>query len=99
MTGMVNTFQSMMEQRGFGKTILKKGKISFKDTTGIKDTVRKKAGVVLHETNKIMGEAELERFIMYFERVTRNSLGVLPGVADVVVELGDGHRICGIKVR
>ncbi|MBE9541742.1 MAG: hypothetical protein IMF01_05440, partial [Proteobacteria bacterium] len=56
-TGMVNTFQSMMEQRGFGKTILKKGKISFKDTTGITDTVRKKAGVVLHETNKIMGEA------------------------------------------
>jgi hypothetical protein len=56
-TGMVNTFQSMMEQRGFGKTVLKKGKISFKDTTGITDTVRKKAGVVLHETNKIMGEA------------------------------------------
>ncbi|MCK4792417.1 MAG: hypothetical protein KAV87_52290, partial [Desulfobacteraceae bacterium] len=56
-TGMINTFQSMMEQRGFGKTVLKKGKISFKDTTGITDTVRKKAGVVLHETNKIMGEA------------------------------------------
>ena len=56
-TGMINTFQSMMEQRGFGKTILKKGKISFKDTTGITDTVRKKAGHVLHETNRIMGDA------------------------------------------
>lgn len=57
-TGMVNTFQSMMEQRGFGKTILKKGKISFKDTTGITNTVRTKAGKVLHETQRIMGNAE-----------------------------------------
>lgn len=57
-TGMVNTFQSMMEQRGFGKTVLKKGKISFKDTTGITNTVRIKAGKVLHETQKIMGGAE-----------------------------------------
>ena len=52
-----------------------------------------------NKQHKIMGEAELERFIMYFERVTRNSLDVLPDVADVVVELGNGHRICGIKVR
>ena len=56
-TGMINTFQSMMEQRGIGKTVLKKGKISFKDTTGITETVRAKAGNVLHKTNKIMGEA------------------------------------------
>ena len=56
-TGMINTFQSMLEQRGFGKTILKKGKISFKDTTGITETVRTKAGQVLNETQKIMGRA------------------------------------------
>jgi len=55
--GMINTLQSMFEQRGFGKTVLNKGNISFKDTIGITETIRTKAGHVLNETQKIMGGA------------------------------------------
>jgi len=49
--------------------------------------------------HKIMSEAELERFIMHFERITRNTLRCLPAEADVVLELGDRHQISGIKIR
>lgn len=39
----------------------------------------------------VMGDAELRRFVMLFERLTRHALRVLPERADVWIALGEDH--------
>ena len=43
--------------------------------------------------NKIMSDAELNRFIMHYERISRHSLSEMPGRADIVLQLGENHQI------
>ena len=48
---------------------------------------------------RIMSEAELQRFIMHYERITRHSLEEMPERADVVLELNSDHQIERVSVR
>ena len=41
--------------------------------------------------------AAVNRFIEHYERITRRMLGTLPETADIVVELGDDHRVSGLR--
>ncbi len=47
----------------------------------------------------VMDEQQLRRFIQHYERITRSCLEVLPGVADIVLSLGDDHQIESMKRR
>lgn len=41
----------------------------------------------------VMNDAELQRFIQHYERLTRHCLATLPDSADVVFQLDAGHRV------
>lgn len=43
--------------------------------------------------------AEVSRFVEHYERITRRMLAFLPSSADVVVDLGDDHRVSGLRFR
>jgi D-glycerate 3-kinase len=47
------------------------------------------------DAGAVMSDAEIVRFIGFFERVTRHSLETLPGVADVILRLDHDHRVTG----
>lgn len=49
-------------------------------------------------TSKLMSEAEVKRFIMHFERITRESLKEMPDRADVLLELDAHHQVCNVKL-
>ena len=46
-----------------------------------------------------LNAAEVDRFVEHYERITRRMLTSLPSTADVVVELGDDHRVTGLRFR
>ncbi|MDG5468818.1 hypothetical protein P9J64_10865 [Deltaproteobacteria bacterium IMCC39524] len=48
---------------------------------------------------KIMNTAELQRFIMHYERLTRATLTEMPDRADLVFELDEKHLISGVKIN
>ena len=56
---------------------------------------RKLADKVRHTggATRIMNDAELKRFIMHYERLTRHILSTMPGYADVVFELNERQQI------
>ena len=41
----------------------------------------------------------MNRFVEYYERITRRMLATLPATADVVVELDDAHRVAGLRFK
>lgn len=43
------------------------------------------------DSSGIMSSQQLTRFIQHYERITRNDLAILPGLADVVFEFDDNH--------
>ncbi len=45
---------------------------------------------------RIMNEAEVRRFIQYYERLTRWMLETVPDQADICVTLDDDHGIAGM---
>jgi D-glycerate 3-kinase len=47
----------------------------------------------------IMDEAELRRFVMHYERITRHLLAEMPGRADVVLRVNQAHQIDRIAVK
>ncbi len=47
----------------------------------------------------IMGETELRRFIMHYERLTRHQLACLPQLADLTLQLNAKQRVTGIQLR
>jgi len=49
--------------------------------------------------HKTMSRPEIERFIMHYERISRHTLNEMPARADVVMELGDDHRVSNVIVR
>ena len=50
------------------------------------------------EHQNTMNDIELKRFIMHFERITRNTLKQLPDTADIVISLGEQHRVVAVDV-
>lgn len=42
---------------------------------------------------RIMSEAEVARFVMHYERVTRACLAEMPGRADVLIEVAEDHSL------
>ncbi|MFI2811350.1 MULTISPECIES: phosphoribulokinase [unclassified Microbulbifer] len=46
-----------------------------------------------------MSDAEVERFVQHYERVTRTLLDEMPRRADCVLELGRDHRVCGLRLN
>lgn len=49
--------------------------------------------------NKTMNPADINRFIMHYERLTRYAIDVMPGRSDVVFDIGDNHLIQDVKVQ
>lgn len=47
----------------------------------------------------VMGEVALQRFIMHYERLTKNQLQALPETADLVMELNQQQRVTSIRLR
>jgi D-glycerate 3-kinase len=47
----------------------------------------------------LMNQDQVNEFIMYFERLTRHGMAVLPERAEVVIELDRGHRFSGVQVK
>ena len=47
--------------------------------------------------SSIMTSAELEQFVQYFERVSRNTEAQVERIADVVFTQDDNHRVTGIR--
>jgi D-glycerate 3-kinase len=48
---------------------------------------------------RIMGDAEIQRFIQHYERLTRAMLDEMPTRADVTLHLNDNHKICNISIN
>ena len=46
-----------------------------------------------------MSRAQVAHFVDHYERITRRMLARLPDTADVVVELGEDHRIAALRMR
>ena len=49
-------------------------------------------------TSKLMSEADVKRFIMHFERITRENLREMPDRADVLLELNTHHQVCKVRL-
>ena len=47
--------------------------------------------------NKTMTDKQVKRFIMYYERLTKHMLKVLPKTAETVINIDDKHRLKSIK--
>lgn len=47
----------------------------------------------------IMTPAELDRFIMHYERLTRHMLSEMPNHADIVLRLDRDHKIDGVRIN
>lgn len=48
---------------------------------------------------RIMDTAELQRFIMHYERLTRSMLAEMPDRADLIFELNQSHQIDGVQIN
>ena len=46
---------------------------------------------------KTMTDKEIKNFIMYYERLTKHMLKILPKVADTVISIDNKHRLKSIK--
>jgi D-glycerate 3-kinase len=47
--------------------------------------------------NKTMSNEQIKNFIMYYERLTKNMLKILPKKADTVISIDESHRLKSIK--
>ncbi len=47
--------------------------------------------------NKIMTDKQINSFIMYYERITKHMLKILPKTADTVISIDNKHRLKSIK--
>ena len=51
----------------------------------------------LDQAGGVMSEAEISRFILHYQRVTEQVLNDLPSKADLVYQLDQNRKICGVK--
>ncbi len=47
--------------------------------------------------NKIMNNEQIKNFIMYYERITKHMLKILPTKSDIVISIDKSHRLKSIK--
>ena len=47
--------------------------------------------------HKIMSDKQIKNFIMYYERLTKNMLKILPKKANTVINIDENHRLKSIK--
>ena len=47
--------------------------------------------------HKIMSDKQVKNFIMYYERLTKNMLKILPKKANIVIDIDKNHRLKSIK--
>jgi len=47
--------------------------------------------------HKIMSDKQIKNFIMYYERLTKNMLKILPKKANTVINIDKNHRLKSIK--
>jgi len=47
--------------------------------------------------NKTMSNEQVKNFIMYYERLTKNMLKILPKKANTVISIDESHRLKSIK--
>ena len=47
--------------------------------------------------NKTMTDKQIENFVMYYERLTKHMLKVLPKLANTVISIDEKHRLKSIK--
>lgn len=52
-----------------------------------------------HQQSRILNDAELRRFLLHYERISRHTLSHLPGLADVLLPVASDHSITGIVVN
>jgi len=52
-----------------------------------------------HQQSRILNDAELRRFLLHYERISRHTLIHLPGLADVRLPVASDHSITGIVVK
>lgn len=50
-------------------------------------------------TLRVMSDAEVARFVMHYERVTRHVIADMPAYADLVVELNDARAVQAVRPR
>ncbi|MDB5460493.1 MAG: hypothetical protein JWO72_2234 [Caulobacteraceae bacterium] len=48
---------------------------------------------------RVMDEAEIEVFLMHYQRLTEHILREMPGRADIVMPMDEDHRITGVRFR
>jgi D-glycerate 3-kinase len=48
---------------------------------------------------RTMSEAEVDRFIMHYERLTRHILAEMPERADVVLPIDDTHNPASVRIN
>ncbi len=48
---------------------------------------------------RIMSDAEVDRFVMHYERLTRHILSEMPGRADVVMQVDDTHNPASVRIN
>jgi D-glycerate 3-kinase len=51
------------------------------------------------DDSHVMSDAEIERFIMHYERITRATLTEMPGRADIVLKLDEDHQVAQVTGR
>lgn len=49
--------------------------------------------------SRVMGDAELERFIAHYERITRHLLDEMPGRADIVFDIDHRHQPAALRIN
>ena len=59
--------------------------------------LRERAALSAAPGAKGQTDAELDRFIRHFERLTRHMLQTMPGYADVVIDIDDQHRLTRMR--
>jgi len=60
---------------------------------------QKLAASAPEDASGIMSARQIEEFIQFYERITRNNLERLPGIADVVLELDESHDCVASRYR
>lgn len=51
------------------------------------------------EETRIMSDAEVDRFVMHYERLTRHILAEMPGRADIVLDLDESHSAARVHIN
>jgi D-glycerate 3-kinase len=51
------------------------------------------------DSRQIMSDADIARFIMHYERITRATLKEMPSRADIVMKLGEDHLVAQVIAR